>query len=61
MFGGVAGFVGTLMNVKMFFDTERLAPHIERHGERRVRIVIAGVYLTFALLGAGLIVLNRSA
>lgn len=61
MLGGVAGFVGTLANVKMFYDVERLAPHIERHGERRVKIMVAGTYFVFALLGVVLIVLNRPA
>jgi len=61
MLGGAAGFVGTLLNVKMFYDVERLDGYIRRFGERRVRIVMATAYLMFALIGAALIVLNRSA
>ncbi len=61
MLGGLAGVVGTLADVKMFFDVERLAPRIRRHGVRRVKIVVAGIYFAFALLGAALIVLNRPA
>jgi uncharacterized membrane protein YeaQ/YmgE (transglycosylase-associated protein family) len=59
MLGGVAGFFGTLLRVKMFYDPERMERYVTRYGEGRVRAVVAMAYFVFAVLGAVLLYVNQ--
>ena len=49
--GGIAGFIGTLMGWKAFFNEDQMSTWIERYGRQRVRTVVAIVYLVLGLFG----------
>jgi len=49
--GGMAGFVGTLLGWKAFFNETQMETWIKRYGRDRVRGVVAIVYLILGLLG----------
>ncbi|NLX10675.1 MAG: hypothetical protein GXY36_13540 [Chloroflexi bacterium] len=49
--GGIAGFFGTLLGRRAFFDEDRMEMWVTRFGRRNVQIVVAAAYLVFGLIG----------
>jgi hypothetical protein len=56
--GGILGFIGTVMGWKAFFNEEQMSTWVERYGLKRVRIVVAIVYLVLGFFGAVMALLS---
>ncbi|HML24187.1 MAG TPA: hypothetical protein PKD09_21210 [Aggregatilinea sp.] len=50
--GGILGFVGTVVGWRPVFNEEQMSTWVERYGLKRVRIVVAIVYLVLGFFGA---------
>jgi hypothetical protein len=48
---GLAGFIGTIFEWKPFYNEENMKRTVSRIGRTRLKVLVAGVYLAFGLLG----------